>query len=400
MGTPITIENIEQVLKDRVAELLEEPEYKTDFNSDVYALDADGNPIVKVAAANVSLEYDLWEGMRNPASIGCYPAGMPEFWEYYAHRRKRNIDETGRYSIFQIPRSYESASKEYNRAVIISVMLPFSHNLIKTYARPILKRGEAKPYAFKKTYDKVNRIINKAVTRAAVDLMNAENVVIPLDDDTVKSISREIIPASRQGASHGPCKDVNVPQKSIAVLVGLGQLGISRMLFCDEMSGGEIVRYTGPLRSIVIFDKDRLETDGRGGVIYPTQAWREFLFRLTDFTDIDPEIDRFRFCSYLGENGNGCSQCVQYCPSGAQPSSAPGKNGKYPEEVAKQSYRFFNDKLQFDFARCLEDRGQMASMIPEWACARCITICAASGIRKEFPAANYRRKTAELASAQ
>ncbi len=399
MGVSITVKGIEQVFQDRVAELLDEPEYKTDANHDLYALDPDGTPIVKAAAGNVPLSYDLWEGMRNPASIGFFPAGLPEFWEYYAHRRKRTVDETGRRSIFQIPVSYESASKEYSRAVIISIMLPFAGNLVQTYARPILKGDEARPYSFKNTYDKVNRMINTAVTRAAVDLMTGQNVVIPLDDDTVKAISQEVIPESRQGVSHGPCKIVNVPQKSIAVLLGLGQLGVSRMVFRDEIVDEKVIRYAGPLRSVVIFDRNELETDGRNGIIYPTDEWRKFLFRLTDYTETDPEINRFRFCSYLSEEGNGCNQCVANCPSGAQPFSTPGKNGRYSEQVAIQTHRFFDGKLQFDFARCLEDRGQMASIFPEWSCGRCITICTAAGVRREQAVVNYNRKMAELASA-
>ena len=235
MGSAITVKKVEQVFKERVSELLEEPEYQTNSNQTIYAMDEKGDPIVKVAIGNVSLDYDLWEDMRNPASIGCYPVGLPEFWEFYANRRKRKIDESGRQSIFQIPRTYDSASEDYKRAVVVSVMMPFSNNLIDTYARPILQRAEAKTYEFKKTYDKVNQIINKAVTRAAIDLMNPENIVIPLDNGTIKFISEETIPANRQGTSHGPCKIGNVPQKSLAVLFGLGQIGVSRMVFRDEI---------------------------------------------------------------------------------------------------------------------------------------------------------------------
>ena len=110
MATPITVKRIEQSFRERVSELLEEPEYQSENTRAAYAIDADGTPVVKVAVANVPLDYDLWEGMRNPAGIGCYSVGLPEFWEFYANRRKRKIDEFGRQSIFQIPCTYDSAS--------------------------------------------------------------------------------------------------------------------------------------------------------------------------------------------------------------------------------------------------------------------------------------------------
>lgn len=394
---PISIDHIEKVFKERIAELLEEPEFHIEEIDASYALEDDGSPIVKVSAANVELSHDLWKGMRNPAGIGSYPAGLPEFWEFYAHRRKRSIDETGRRSIFQIPRSFSSAAEEYSRAVVISVMFPFSLNLIERYAKALINREDARPYSFKKIYDKVNLILEKAISRASVDFMSRENVVIPLDYGTVGSISKEVIPASRQGDSHGPCKQVHVPLKSLAVLTGLGQLGISRMLFRDEIRNGKVERFTGPLRSIVVFDKDEPVKKGEGGIIYLSEAYREFLFRLTDFTDTSPEINNYRYCSYVAENGRGCTQCLRYCPTGAQAYSRPDRNGEYSSNVAKQKHRFYDGKLQFDFARCIEDRSQMGSIFPEWSCARCITACAASGIRREFPASHYAEKVAELA---
>ena len=35
---------------------------------------------MKLAVGNVPLDYDLWEGLRNPAIIGMYPAGLKEIW--------------------------------------------------------------------------------------------------------------------------------------------------------------------------------------------------------------------------------------------------------------------------------------------------------------------------------
>ena len=115
----------------RVAELQDEPEFQWKHESIKYAVDEDGDPSVKVAMGNVPLDYDLWKGLRNPAVMGIYPAGLKEIWDYHANRRRAQVDEYGRQTIFQIPRSYDFAKEKFNRAVIISVMLPFSHEVIK-----------------------------------------------------------------------------------------------------------------------------------------------------------------------------------------------------------------------------------------------------------------------------
>lgn len=396
METAITVNRVEKYFTTRVSELLVEPEYQADANSSDYAMDTRGIPIVKVAVGNVPLDYDLWKGMRNPAGIGSYPVGLPEFWEFYANRRKRTFDESGRRSVFQIPQSFESAKNDFERVVVISIMMPFSKHLISQYANPILKKEKTRTYSFKKTYNKVNQIINTAISRTAIDLMTPDNVVIPLDNDTVMAITEETIPASRQGTSHGPCKGGNVPQKSLAVLMGLGQIGVSRMVFRDEMINGAVERFAGPMRSIIIFDKSPLVKNGQGGIVLPTPAWREFLFRLTDYTDTDPEINKYRYCAYIPAGDKGCVQCIRFCPSGAQPSSTPNKTGGFSKKVSRQSHRFYQGKLQFDFVRCSEETGQMASIFPEWSCARCLTVCASSGVRRVFSAENYTPKMKSL----
>ena len=38
--------------------------------------------------------------------------------------------------------------------------------------------------------------------------------------------------------------------------------------------------------------------------------------------------------------------------------------------------------LQFNFAQCLEDRTQRAKLYPDYACARCLAICAARGKKR------------------
>ncbi|MBA7651619.1 hypothetical protein ES703_59438 [subsurface metagenome] len=217
-----------------------------------------------------------------------------------------------------------------------------------------------------------------------------------MDNDTVKAISKEAVPSTRRGTSHGPCKGGNYSQKSIAVLMGLGQFGVSRIVFRDEITNGKVERFSGLLRSIVIFDKKKLVKDGSDGVIYPSETWRQFLFNLFDFTNITPNINKYRFCSYISHYGKGCRKCIDLCPSGAQANSAPDPGRTYPERILKQTHRFWEDKLQFDFGRCCEERGQMGTLFPEWSCSKCMAICLNAGERRLDAARDFYPKMLQL----
>ncbi|MEE8354802.1 MAG: hypothetical protein V3S09_03160, partial [Candidatus Bathyarchaeia archaeon] len=212
----LNVERITNLFKDRVAELQDEPEFQWKNDSIKYALDQDGAPSVKVAMGNVPLDYDLWEGLRNPALMGIYPAGLREIWEYHANRRRARVDESGRQTIFQIPRSYEYAKKRFNRAVIISVMLPFSHEVIKDYNRAVKGEGDRSSHIFKRMYEDVNLMANKAVGRVGIDLASVDGAVLAMNDDNVTRVSKQAVPPTHQGDSHGPSKGGNYPQKSLA----------------------------------------------------------------------------------------------------------------------------------------------------------------------------------------
>ena len=295
-----------------------------------------------------------------------------------------------------MPRSYEFAHRNYGRAVIISVMLPFSSKVIDDYADVILRDRKESSHLFSRMYKDVSIMIDKATNRVAIDLFRKDNVVIAMDNNTVSAVSKEAIPLTRQGVSHGPSKEVNYPRKSISVLMGLGQFGISRIVFRDEMVDGKVQRFVGPLRSIIVFDKNDPVRDGEGGIIYPTESWRKFLFNLYDFTANDPDINRYRFCTYIPLNDGGCDKCIGCCSAGAQANSAPAPDGSYTEQVLKQTHRFWDGKLQFDFGRCCDERGQIASMFPEWSCARCVSVCAAEGNRRAYAAENFYKKMQKL----
>ena len=90
MKSDLTVAEFTRLFSGMVAKLQEEPEFQWASENVKYALDKNGYPMVKVAAGNLSLDYDLWKGLRNPATIGLYPAGLREIWEFYENRVKRN----------------------------------------------------------------------------------------------------------------------------------------------------------------------------------------------------------------------------------------------------------------------------------------------------------------------
>ena len=398
MISDITINGLTQIFKEKILEVQEEPEFQRSTETIKHAIDNNEEPLVKLAVGNVPIDYDLWEGLRNPAVVGLHPAGLPEIWEFYANRRKQKVDEAGRQTIFQVPRSFDFALMNYRRAVIISVMLPFSPQIIQDYVSQVIEKRKGSSHLFSRMYEDVNRMLDKTVTRTAIALVtdDSDSVVVVMNNDTVKAISTEAIPQTRQGVSHGPSKGGNYSQKSVATLMGLGQFGISRIVFRDELTNGKVQRFAGPIRSIIIFDKRELVTDGSDGIVYPSQAWRQFLSRLFNFTNNDPDINQYRFCSYIPIADKGCNECTGCCPSGAQASSVPRPDGQYSEQVSRQAHRFWDGKLQFDYGKCCDDRSQMAGLFPEWSCARCLAVCVDQGIRRKRAAQDFYQKTSEL----
>lgn len=392
----LTVSGITQLYKNRIVELQEEPEFQWKKDNIKYAIDEEGEPQVKVAVGNVPLDYDLWEGLRNPAVVGLYPAGLKEIWEYHANKRRERVDESGRQTIFQVPKTFEQARKRFGRAVIASVMLPFSPEIVEGYISSVKDDRDRSSFVFRRMYEAVNLMANKATSRVGIDLASVDGAILAMNDDNVGKITKETVPLTHQGNSHGPSKGGNFPQKSLAVLMGLGQFGISRIVFRDELIDGRVQRFVGPLRSIVIFDEEDPVTDGSGGVIFPTGEWRDFLFNLYDFTVTDPEVNKYRYCSYIPLNDAGCGKCIESCPPGAQPNSVPQPDGKFSEQVSRQTHRFWEGKLQFDYARCCETRGQMATLFPEWSCARCVSACEVEGVRRKASVEGFKKKMSKL----
>ncbi|MFC2048390.1 hypothetical protein ACFLSK_03045 [Chloroflexota bacterium] len=398
MASDITVNGLTQIFKEKLIEVQEEPEFQRSAEKIKCATDEKGEPLVKLAVGNVPLNYDLWKGLRNPAVVGLYPAGLPEIWEFYANRRKQKVDEAGRQTIFQVPRSFDFALRNYRRAVIISVMLPHSPQIVQDYVNQVIEKKKGSSHLFARMHEDVSQMLDKISTRTAIDLVtdDSDRVVVAMNSDTANAISAEAIPQTHQGVSHGPSKGGNYAQKSVAALIGLGQFGISRIIFRDELTNGKVKRFSGPIRSIIIFDKHELIRDGSDSIFYPSQAWRGFLAQLFDFTNTDRDINQYRFCSYIPLNDKGCPKCINCCPSGAQPNSIPNPDGQYSEQVARQAHRFWDGKLQFDYGKCCDDRGQMSGLLPEWSCARCLSICVDQGIRRKYAAQNFYQKMYEL----
>jgi len=393
---PISLEvSFQQAIRD----LQEEPKHHWSRDQRAYAAKADGRPAVKIAVGNVPLDYDLWSGLRNPAVSGLYPAGLQEIWEFFAHQRRQRLDTSGRPTIFQVPRTFDYAREHYSRAVLISAMLPFSPDIMEAYVNSVLAEQAASSHLFSRMYEETTEILDQATSRVAMELTSAHKVVIPMTNENIDKLSHQAIPATHQDSAHGPCKGGNFPQKSLAVLLGLGQFGVSRIIFRDEVMGQEVQRFVGPLRSVVVFDTSPLVTDGSDGMIFPTEGWREFLFSLYNFTRTESDINQHRFCSYFPvDDSSGCGECIQHCPSGAQAASVPLPTGGYSDQVASQIHRFHDSKLQFDFSRCCEDRGQMTTLFPEWSCARCVAMCQVRGRRRAASVRNFKEEAMRLTS--
>lgn len=381
----ITQVGIETALRHKVEQIRQKPAYRWADNRRSQKAGADGEVAIKAAVANCAMDFDLWKGLRNPALVGRHPAGLREIWEMYAANdiRKTRPDGTPNYLSMPIP--FEEAAAQFGRAVIISTMLPVADEVFERYAETIVRRNPAPDEAYCKVWSETANLLDEAVGKMAMELNKPERTVVPLTTRMVDAVSEQTIPPIHRGNYHGPCKGGNFPHKSVAVLTGLGQFGVSRAVLRDEVSNGSTERFIGQIRSIVLFDAEDPVTDGSGGVVHLTDAWREQMMALSDFTNVRPEVNRQRYCTYvpdseLGEEG--CGLCVQHCPSGAIGSSAPKDDGAYAEAVRRDVSRFSDGHLQFNFARCLEERTQKANLYPDYMCARCVVMCAARGKRR------------------
>jgi ferredoxin len=381
----ITRSNVESALRAKIEEIRGKPEYFWASGWRNHRVNDEGEASVKASVANCTLDFDLWKGLRNPALIGRHPLGLREVWEFYAANDIKKTRPDGTPNYLSMPVPFEEATQRFERATIISVMLPLSEEVYRRYAEITLRRLLAPYDAYCKAWAETNQLLDEAVAKVAMELYAPNRAVVPMTGAMVDTISAQTVPAVHRDNYHGPCKGGNFPQKSVGVLTGLAQFGVSRIVFRDEAHNGQMQRFMGPIRSVVVYDTEELVTNGAGGIVHLDEARREYVMALSDFTDVRPHVNRQRFCTYIPDQAlgeEGCGLCVRLCPSGAIGNSAPQPDGTYAPAVQQQASRFSDGCLQFDFASCLEERTQKARLYPDYMCGRCVAICATQGKRR------------------
>lgn len=76
----ISRSTLEKLLSEKILQLNAQPEFQWKEGHTIYEKDSDGSPAVRVSAAGCSIDFDLWAGLRNPATVGVFPAGFREIW--------------------------------------------------------------------------------------------------------------------------------------------------------------------------------------------------------------------------------------------------------------------------------------------------------------------------------
>lgn len=377
---------IQNILKDKVVQSARDPEFHRpdEAGEAPYRIDPDGSPAVRVAMANAALDTDIWTGLLSPAAVGQYPIGFREIWDFYAANTVQNTRRDGSPNLLAIPDTFEEAKKRFSRAAIVSALLPLAPRIFKRYNRVLDDGGMEYADRYCRAAKDADDILSKAIAKLSLDLVAKTRAVVCMNPDGVDKVAAFTRSKSQSDDFHGPCNNP-FPQLSVAVLTGLMQFGVNRIPFRDERdSEGRVHRLMGHYASIVFFDDKPLTTDGAGGVEFIDPAYLADASRLADFTDTDPEAVERRYCPYnRTDEATGhsiCGECIQACPSGAVANSSPRPDGSFPESIRSQKHRFHGGFLDFDHGNCYQFRKQRKNLYSEYACARCLVVCAAKGV--------------------
>jgi len=74
----VIVKEFTDLFKEKTIELRGRPEFQWNTKRVNYAEEGRNPCSIKLAVRNVSLDYDLWQGLRNPATDGLYPTDLKE----------------------------------------------------------------------------------------------------------------------------------------------------------------------------------------------------------------------------------------------------------------------------------------------------------------------------------
>lgn len=385
----LNLEQLLSLLKQKVSEVIQEPEYKWNNDFTSFRADESGAPMVRLSMVNFSPDLDIWQRIRNPALVGRFPLTPSDIWEHYAAANFKKTGPDGRPSMLALPESFDAAKKRIKRLVILSAMVVINPQIYHSYEKKI-EAGDADPFDnYKRAANEVDRIIDNGVKKLALSLMAPGRAVVPMTSKNTQKIVDRTRGEYRKGQYHGPCNN-HWPQNSIAVMTGLLKFGVNRLPFRDEVTrDGERERLFGRYRSIVIFDEKEAVSNG---MLVLDEERLTRLHQVNDYTNCEPEIVDQRYCTYnllKKDNTSSCGFCLTQCPSNSLANSAPGPDGAYSEKVINQKHRFWEEDIAFDFENCVSDRTRRAELFDDYVCARCEVICATRGLKK--PASDLKR---------